>query len=469
MDANIKELISNTFLFTIANLGSKFLVFLMVPFYTYVLTPQEYGVAGVVQTTSALLIPILTLKTQDAVLRFCFQKGVNRASLLSIGMTITIAGGLLCVLLTFLFRLCPLFEEVGNYMFFLPFLLFAHSLSLLFSFFARGIDRVRSSAISGVINTIAVVSFNLIFLLILHTGVKGYLLSYVIADLASAFYLFFSCGIKKYVKKGIDRPLTKEMLLFSVPLIPTSLSWWLLSSFNNYLTLSILGATAVGLYTASMRVPSILTTLSDIFSQAWLLSALKNYETEEGKRFIKSVHRKFFAILCFMTGGLILCTCPIAKILLSGEFFNSWRIIPLLFVSVFWGSLTGFYGSIFSAEKKTTIHFTSTIVGGIVSVVVVVVFLRRYGLMVIPIGTLMGYFTIWLIRKERLKKYINLGFSTIESIIKGGLLTIMAIFVIYELYWYAIALYLLLIISSGKSLISILLFGLKEARARAKV
>lgn len=55
VDTKTKELLSNTFLFTIANMGSKILVFLMVPFYTYVLTPWEYGIAGVVQTTASLL------------------------------------------------------------------------------------------------------------------------------------------------------------------------------------------------------------------------------------------------------------------------------------------------------------------------------------------------------------------------------------------------------------------------------
>ena len=123
-------------------------------------------------------------------------------------------------------------------------------------------------------------------------------------------------------KREFNISLAKEMVLFSIPLIPNSIGWWLMGSFNNYFILSALGTTAVGLYTAALRIPSILTALSDIFSQAWLLSALKNYETEEGKAFIMAVHRKFFSVLCVLTSLFVLFSYPIAKILITAEFTN---------------------------------------------------------------------------------------------------------------------------------------------------
>lgn len=402
------------------------------------------------------------MKLQDAIIRFCFKKGLLKKDILSIGVVIGFIGVILCVLLSMLFRQLTLFKEVDWYIYYLPFIHFSHVFSQFFSFFARGINKVKESAVSGLLSTFFIVSLNLIFLLVFRTGVAGYLLSFAIADTIAAIYLYFSCNMKEYIGMRINQTLTREMLLFSIPLIPTSLSWWMLGSFNNYCILSVLGATAVGIYTASMRVPSILTALADIFSQAWLLSALKNYETEEGKLFIRSVHRKFFSVLCFLTGGITLFCKPIAKIMLSGEFSNSWQIIPLLFVAVFFGSLTGFYGTIFSAENKTTIHFTSTITGSIVSVTIVLCLLHRFGLMIVPVGTLSGYFTIWLIRKIKLNKYIDMGFPTIEAIFMGVLLVINAILVIFELYMYAIIIYALILFLCRKPLYSVFEFGKTE-------
>lgn len=40
---NYKKLVYNTAIFAVGNFGSKILIFLIVPLYTYVLTTAEYG------------------------------------------------------------------------------------------------------------------------------------------------------------------------------------------------------------------------------------------------------------------------------------------------------------------------------------------------------------------------------------------------------------------------------------------
>lgn len=463
MDSKVKELLSNSLLFTIGQLGSKILVFLMVPFYTYVLTPEEYGISGVVQTTATLLAPLLILKIHDAVLRFCFRKDVSKQNVFSIGVIVVTVGGVVSIAMTWLLRLIPMLHDLGYYMYYIPFILFSNSICILFSFFARGIDKVKESTISGLIVTFVIVCSNIIFLLFLKIGVAGYLLSFIIADIVASIYLYKACRLKEYFKKELDLSLAKEMVLFSIPLIPNSIGWWLMGSFNNYFILSDLGTTAVGLYTAALRIPSILTALSDIFSQAWLLSALKNYESEEGKLFIKAVHRKFFSILCVLTSLFILFSYPIAKLLLSGEFSECWKIIPLLFVSVFLGALVSFYGAIFSAENKTSIHFTTTLIGGIISVAIVLAFLKSYGLMVVSIATVTGYLIIWFLRKEYVKKYIDIGMTTVEAIIYISLLIGIAILVAFELYLYAGFVCLGLFILNGKQLMRVAGYLIPEA------
>ncbi len=462
MNRNIKELFSNTLLFAMANMGSKFLVFIMLPFYTFVLSPEEYGTAGIIQTTAYLLMPLLTAKIQDAVLRFCFINEYKREKILSIGVFVTLVGVILTVIVTFFFYFIPIFQKIGYTLIFVPIVVCSHSFYLLFSFFSRGIDKVRNSAISGIINTFIILVLNILFLLIFKWGIVGYLTSYVIADVISAIYLFKSCTIHKYFS-SFDKDITKQMLRFSIPLIPTSLSWWMLSNFNNYYILSILGSFSVGLYMASLRLPSILTTLSDIFAQAWLLTALKNYGSEDNRRFICSMHRKFFSILCFLTGGIILVSPLLAKLLLAKDFYSGWHLVPLLFVSVFMGALTGFYGSIFSAEKKTSIHFVSTIIGAIISILIVLCLLKSCGLMIVPIATAIGNFVIWLIRKEILKKYINIAMSTKYAIMQMLLLVILALFITYEMYIWGVGSFLFLICVNIVELKKIATFMIKQS------
>ena len=43
-----KKLISNTFIFAVGTFSSKLLVFLLMPLYTRVLTPEDYGVVNLI-------------------------------------------------------------------------------------------------------------------------------------------------------------------------------------------------------------------------------------------------------------------------------------------------------------------------------------------------------------------------------------------------------------------------------------
>src|SRR5699024_8472845 len=50
--------------------SSQFVTFIMLPLYTSVLSPSEYGIVDVVITYVALLAPTLTLRMESAVFRF---------------------------------------------------------------------------------------------------------------------------------------------------------------------------------------------------------------------------------------------------------------------------------------------------------------------------------------------------------------------------------------------------------------
>lgn len=464
MNGRVKELISNSVLFTIANMGSKIIVFLMVPLYTAVLTTEEYGVSDMVQTTAHLLYPVLTCMISEAVLRFCFLKDIDPSQVLSVGIRITIIGSVINIILGVSFLYVPFFFSLGPYVLFIPVMFIGHSLSQLFHKFARGIGKVKVSATAGLMGTGLVVSLNLLFLLVFKLGILGYLLSYTFCEYVTAGYMALSCksAISK-TQRGIPG-LQSQMLKYSIPLVPNSLSWWALSSVNRYIMLAYIGVSAVGIYSATLRIPSILTVLCDIFAQAWLLSALKNYESDETKAFINAMHGRYFAVVIIMTSVFIILAKPIAVILLSGEFSDYWYVTPFLFISVFWGAMVGFLGSVFSAERKNTMQFVSTIFGAVVSIVFTVLFLKKYGVIIVAIATMLGYFMIWLVRRLAVNKYLRLSLGTIISIMQGLVLIVESYFVCISMYYWAAVCIAVLFFLNIKRVWPVITFALNESK-----
>lgn len=462
MNGRVKELISNSVLFTIANMGSKLLVFLMVPLYTSVLTTEEYGISDMVQTTVQLLYPVLTCMISEAVLRFCFLKDVDSSQVLSVGVRTTLLGSIINILLSLIFLYVPFFSSLGRYVLFVPIMFLGQSMSQLFHKFARGIGRVKVSATAGLIETVLVVALNLLFLLVFKIGILGYLLSYTLSGYVTACYIALSCKSDMRKAQKVTPGLSKQMFEYSIPLVPNSLSWWALSSVNRYIMLDYIGVSAVGIYSATLRIPSILTVLCDIFAQAWLLSALKDYESDETKAFINTMHGRYFGVVIIMTAIFIILSKPISELLLSENFREYWYVTPFLFISVFWGAIVGFLGSIFSAERKNTMQFISTVIGAVVSVVFTVLFLKKYGVIIVALATMLGYFVIWLIRRVAVNKYLNLSLDVVNSIVQGGILLVESYLVcISEYYWAAICIAIIAILNY-KQVCPIVVFALKE-------
>ncbi|HIX66213.1 MAG TPA: polysaccharide biosynthesis protein, partial [Candidatus Anaerotruncus excrementipullorum] len=65
-----KRLLSNTLIFAIGTFSSKVLVFLLVPFYTNLLTKGEMGTADLIVQTANLIIPIVSIGMSNAIIRY---------------------------------------------------------------------------------------------------------------------------------------------------------------------------------------------------------------------------------------------------------------------------------------------------------------------------------------------------------------------------------------------------------------
>ena len=86
------KLVKNSTVLLIANFGSKILSFLLIPFYTHVLTTEQYGTVDIITTTVSMVIPIITLSISEATLRFAIDSENDRGKILSNGLLVVLIG-----------------------------------------------------------------------------------------------------------------------------------------------------------------------------------------------------------------------------------------------------------------------------------------------------------------------------------------------------------------------------------------
>ena len=80
-----RRLVSNTVVFAIGTFSSKVLVFLLMPLYTWALSPDQYAVTDLIVQTGNLLLPLVTLGIVNAVIRFGLDKSVRKSDVLTSG------------------------------------------------------------------------------------------------------------------------------------------------------------------------------------------------------------------------------------------------------------------------------------------------------------------------------------------------------------------------------------------------
>lgn len=401
-----KTLLSNTLLISLGTFGSKLLVFLMVRFYTGYLTPTDYSTADLITQTANLLFPIISMGLTDGVFRFCMDSNADRKSVFTVGVSATTIGALL------FFGIAPaltLFKDFNGYIWLIVLYTMAACYHSLCSQYIRAIGKTALFALQGIINTCLVIILNILFLAVFNLGITGYVLSVIIADSLCTLFLIFKEKLFGVITLHPDLSVIKPLLKYSIPLIPSTVFWWITSVSDRYMVAGMIGSDANGIYTVSYKLPTLLTLVSSIFMQAWQFSAVTESENgeEEHKRFFSMVWRSFQAVM-FLAGSTVIAFAkPAIKFLTASEYYSAWKYVPLLSASMIFTAFVSFTGTVYVVKKKSGISFLTALLGALSNIILNLILIPSpLGAQGAALATVSSYLLVFIVRCFNIKKYI---------------------------------------------------------------
>lgn len=416
-----KKLGKNVLLLTIGNFSSKLLSFLLVPLYTAILTTSEYGTADLITTTANLLMPIVTLSIFEAVLRFSLDAEEDRSQIFTIGLYITVIG-IIVISCALLFARSV--DSLKPYV--LYFALYYASLAFynLILQFIKGIEKVAIYSIAGVMNTFIFISCNIVFIVILRIGVRGYLLSFILGHTISALYAFLSSKSYNYIVSflRIRFRIFLNMLRYSFPLIPNSISWWISNSSDKYILTFFYGVAINGTYSVGYKIPSILTITISIFISAWQISSVEEFGSKKSMKFFSDVYDKYECLLYLGGSVLIGFTKILATFLFQKEFLAAWVFTPILICASIYNSLSAFYGTIYTSSKKTKMLFYSTLIGAGANILLNFSLIPRFSAIGASLATMISYMIVWIIRFFDSRKIMKFHINVCRNALIHGVL-----------------------------------------------
>lgn len=437
-----KKMASDTLLFGISSFTSKFLIFILIPLYTRVLTTEEYGVVDLLINLINMTYPLLTLSIAEAVLRFTLEKDKDPNKVLSVSLFLLFFAGIILILFT---PVIHCFSESLS-IYWIPFiaLFIGYGLQNIFAFYCKGKGLTRLFAVQGIIHTICTIILNVILLLFFKFGMAGYLIATISAYYFAVLYMILAGKLLPDIKNfKIDKLIMKTMLIYSIPMIPSMIAWWINSSADKYMIIAFIGMGASGIYAVSCKIPSIINTVSDIFNQAFFLSSVNNYKENGNDLFYKNISH-YFVLLCVVCCYLLIgCSELIGKLLFANEYYMGWTLIPYLLLASVFSSMSAFLASIFRTLMKTNVLFFSTGIGALVNIFLNFIFIKKYGIIGAAYGTLIGFIVVWIMRQCVLKKYMNVNMLTLKNCLLFFILLIEAFIMNKNLafkYYYVVCL-----------------------------
>lgn len=421
-----KTLLKNVGIFTVSSFGSKLLSFLLVPLYTYILSTKEYGTADVLSTTVSLAMPILTLSISDSVLRFTMDDVYTKQDVISSAIRVLWKSSLLLVIILLItFRLGIFNLDKFYYIFiFISFVL--NVLNNIFNLYLKGKGQISIIATAGILNTIVTCISNILFLVVFKYGVNGYLLANISGILVTVAYQYIFGKIYNDISVHTNRLVTRNMIIYSLPLIPNSLAWWINSASDRYFLIFMRGISENGIYSLAYKIPTILSTVQNIFYNAWSISAIKEFDKLDTDSFFGNNYSLYSFISLMVCSTLIILNIPIAQILYASDFFEAWRCVPFLLVGTMFNGLSLFEGCIYASVKKTKIVSLTTIIGAVCNIVCNIIFIKFWGGVGAAFATMMGYFVTWILRTFFMKSIIFMKVKWRLEIISYILLFIQA-------------------------------------------
>lgn len=414
--------------------------FLLLPVYTRYLTPQDYGIIGLLSVTVFFFELIFGARFANAVFRYYGDEDINnKESVISTALISTIILSSVGVFVIgynsdYLGDLVFREEGYSGYIKIYSVMLLATGIEYYGLMYLRILNKASSFFYISFTKLILQVGLNVYLIVVMKIGVMGFILSAVISTCLYAigltYYMFKKCGL------GFDLHLFKMMFMYSFPL-------WLAGSvalFNNmgnrYFINIFSGLSDVGLFELGYKFASLILVLFwGPFNNWWQVERYKIFRSKEFGDNFQDVFYLVVVALSVLCVGSVYFSWSVIDVMASDEFEGAaLGVAPLSFaVAAF--CLAQFLEFNFLVSDRTNLLFIYKVFTGIVLVLLYFIIVPNYGFVGAGVSMALANIAIVILMYLHGRKIIDLNIKLIAGLVP------LIYSLVFTFFWYALYVY----------------------------
>ncbi|MGR5959086.1 oligosaccharide flippase family protein [Bacillus cereus] len=413
------------------NTLTKLIGIFLLPLYTSKINPESFGYYDLTISLINLVIPILFFQVWDGIFRFTFdyEKVADKYAVISNGIMIQIFGALLYSITFFVVTSSLNYSIEYKYLIFIQGVLFAFQ--YYYNFVARSFSKNTLLVATGLLNSIISILINVILIVIYSMGIESLYISYIVGTLIQIIILEVKVKVLSNFKVStVSISLIKKLMLFSLPLCLTTISYWLLSGLIRLVISNRLGMYENGLYGVTNRLSSIMVLVVNSFQLAWYEMSYSMGKEENKKSYYGKSLNYILKVILYIGSISLIIIKLIFPYMIAEQYHEALTIIPITFIGVLINSYASFASTLFLAEKESSKLLMPTLISAVVNVFCLFLLTNTFGLVGATISLTVAFFINGLIITIKLKKLYNIRLKA--SVLYGGVATlIISTFVFY--------------------------------------
>ena len=401
MFSQIKRLGAETAIYGISTIVGRFLTFLLVPFYTNVLTTSQYGIVANVYSYLAFLNVVYNYGMESAYFRYASSleggdpKENFSTPFFSILVTSSIFSGLIFTFAVPLTHVFLIGENLYHILQFSAGILFFDALVIVPFASLRLANRPKLFATLKIINIVSNVVFNIISLLWLKWGIEGIFISGFASSLLT--FLFLLPHIIKSTAWRFSPKLYKALLRFGLPYVPVGLSAMVLQVIDRPMLKAFTNDSNVGIYQANYRLGIFMNLVTSMFDYAWKPFFLSHAKEEKAKELYARILTYFilsmaaiFLVLSFFISDIVQFKI-FGRHLIHPSYWGGLGVVPVVLLAYVFGGMSIHFNAGIFIEKKTAYLLPTSILAAVSNIVANYFLIPIYGIMGAAYATLIAY------------------------------------------------------------------------------
>lgn len=425
-------LVKNTAIIALGTFSPKILATISLPIVTARLTKTEFGTYDLINILESLFLPLITLQVQTAAFRFLIEcrKDRNRQKTIVTTMLCFVCSTSLVALVVMI--LCLHGISIGIRILICTYFYIYIILNALQQI-ARGLSLNLIYSMSTILSSVINVLLIIVCVQYKGLGLMGILIALVVANIVSVMFIFFKGKFYSFIDfHFIRKESLFQMLKYSWPMIPNSLSMWAMN-LSDRLVLSVaLGLEAVAVYAVANKIPSLFTVVQSTFTLAWQENASMASGDADAEEYYSHM---FDIIFCLMIGvmSILIAVTPILFFLLiRGDYSEAYDQMPILFMGIFFSCISSYLGGIYVAEKRTKNVGITTIIASALNLLLDIILIHFIGIYAASISTLVSFVFLMLYRMFDVQRFKTISFKWKKVISTIGILVVMCAVCIFQ-------------------------------------